>query len=236
MIFKVVPTSGKRSPVVYISICSLVGSVSVMAVKGFGIALKLTVSGGGNQLTHPSTYLFALIVVVSILTQMNYFNKALDQFSTNIVTPIYYVMFTTATIVASVILFHGMNDSGARDTISLLCGFFTIFIGVFLLNNTQRAERRSSTVLTRLSSSIPAPVANRKRRNTLLVRSGRSSLSGYARLDMNGVEDLDEDTTTATSTNTTQNSLSDDFAAARMPLRNSSDSGFSTGRQLEQSG
>lgn len=53
-----------------------------MAVKAFGIALKLTMAGN-NQFTHPSTYVFAIVVVVCVLTQMNYFNKALSQFSTN---------------------------------------------------------------------------------------------------------------------------------------------------------
>lgn len=36
--------------------------------------------------------------------QMNYLNKALDLFNTAVVTPIYYVMFTTATIAASMIM------------------------------------------------------------------------------------------------------------------------------------
>ncbi len=35
---------------------------------------------------------------------MNYLNKALDLFNTAVVTPIYYVMFTTATIAASMIM------------------------------------------------------------------------------------------------------------------------------------
>lgn len=38
------------------------------------------------------------------LSQMNYLNKALDLFNTAVVTPIYYVMFTTATIAASMIM------------------------------------------------------------------------------------------------------------------------------------
>ena len=82
MIYRVAPKHGKKNPLIYISICSTVGSVSVMSVKAFGIALKLTI-GGDNQFTHASTYSFAIVVVVCILTQMNYFNKALSQFSTN---------------------------------------------------------------------------------------------------------------------------------------------------------
>lgn len=83
MVVRVVPTYGRRNPLVYLSICSLVGSISVMSVKAFGVALKLTLNGH-NQLTHISTYCFAILVVFCILVQMNYFNRALDQFSTNV--------------------------------------------------------------------------------------------------------------------------------------------------------
>jgi len=83
MVYSVAPRYGRANPIFYISICSLVGSVSIMAVKGFGVAVKLTF-GGKNQFTHPSTYVFGIVVVVCILVQMNYFNKALDTFSTNV--------------------------------------------------------------------------------------------------------------------------------------------------------
>ena len=136
MIYSVAPKYGKKNPLVYISICSMVGSVSVMAVKGFGIALKLTLAGN-NQFTHPSTYVFIIVVVICILTQMNYLNKALDQYSTSIVNPLYYVLFTTATLCASFILFKGFNTTNAVNTISLLCGFLVIFSGVYLLNFTR---------------------------------------------------------------------------------------------------
>lgn len=69
MIIRIVPKYGQTNPMVYLSICSLVGSVSVMAIKGFGIALKLTLSGQ-NQLTHISTYVLGAVVVGCILVQM----------------------------------------------------------------------------------------------------------------------------------------------------------------------
>ncbi|OLL27019.1 putative magnesium transporter NIPA4 [Neolecta irregularis DAH-3] len=133
MIYRVAPKYGQKNPLVYISICSTVGSVSVMSIKGFGIALKLTLAGN-NQFSHPSTYVFAIVVLVCILIQMNYFNKALDTYSTSIVNPLYYVTFTTATLCASFILFRGFNTTNAVNTISLLCGFLIIFSGVYLLN------------------------------------------------------------------------------------------------------
>ncbi|MCJ1419815.1 hypothetical protein MMC32_006171 [Xylographa parallela] len=133
MIYKICPKYGKRNPLYYLSVCATVGSVSVMSVKAFGIALKLTINGN-NQFTHPSTYAFAIVVVVSILTQLNYFNKALNQFSQSIVNPLYYVTFTTAVLCASFILFRGFNTTDTVNTVSLLCGFLIIFSGVYLLN------------------------------------------------------------------------------------------------------
>ncbi|KAG8891439.1 hypothetical protein FRB99_003597, partial [Tulasnella sp. 403] len=133
MITTIAPRYGKKNPLVYLSICSLVGSITVMASKGFGIAVKLTL-GGNNQFTHPSTYVFMIVTGVCIMVQMNYFNKALDLFSTNVVNPMYYVGFTTCTIVASTILFQGFNTTDATNTASLLVGFIIIFLGVHLLN------------------------------------------------------------------------------------------------------
>jgi hypothetical protein len=83
MIYVVAPTYGRSNPLVYISICSLVGSVSIMAIKGFGIAVKLTLAGN-NQFIYVSTYVFGSVVALCIMIQMNYFNKALDTFSTNV--------------------------------------------------------------------------------------------------------------------------------------------------------
>lgn len=48
--------------------------------------------------------------------------------------PIYYVTFTTATLIASFVLFRGFNTQDPVNTISLICGFLIIFTGVYLLN------------------------------------------------------------------------------------------------------
>ncbi|KAM3529002.1 hypothetical protein MY4038_005596 [Beauveria bassiana] len=133
MIYRVAPVHGKKNALIYLSICSTVGSISVMSAKAFGIALKLTFAGS-NQFSHPSTYVFMILTALCIVTQMNYFNKALACFPSNIVNPLYYVTFTTATLCASFILFSGFNTTDPVNTVSLLCGFLIIFTGVYLLN------------------------------------------------------------------------------------------------------
>ncbi|KAF8394034.1 hypothetical protein HHK36_020236 [Tetracentron sinense] len=104
LIFLFVPRYGQTHLLVYIGICSLMGSLTVMSVKALGIALKLTFSGV-NQFIYFQTWFFTVVVIVCCLLQMVYLNKALDTFNTAVISPVYYVMFTTFTIIASMIMF-----------------------------------------------------------------------------------------------------------------------------------
>ncbi|KAF2997896.1 hypothetical protein E8E13_004262 [Curvularia kusanoi] len=155
MIYKIAPKHGRKNPLIYLSICSTTGSVSIMFIKAFGIALKMTFAGN-NQFTHPSTYVFVIMIVGCILTQMNYFNKALSQFSTNIVNPLYYVTFTTCTLIASCLLFQGFNTASAVNTISLLCGFLIIFSGVYLLNLSREDPNGTNALGNNMTDGIPS--------------------------------------------------------------------------------
>ena len=133
LIFYYGPRCGKENILVYVAICSLIGSLSVMGCKGLGIVLKQTFHGD-NQVRNPISWMLLFAVVGCIVTQMNYLNKALDIFNTSLVTPIYYVMFTTLTIIASAILFKEWSNRNAKDVLGSLSGFLTIIVGVFLLH------------------------------------------------------------------------------------------------------
>lgn len=136
LVYHYIPTYGQTHIMCYIGVCSLVGSLSVMSVKAIGIALKLTLSGM-NQLVYPQTWAFTLVVLLCVITQMNYLNKALDTFNTAVVSPIYYVMFTSLTILASVIMFKDWDGQTPTQIITELCGFVTILSGTFLLHKTK---------------------------------------------------------------------------------------------------
>lgn len=200
MIYRIAPVYGTKNPIYYISICSSVGSISIVSIKAFGIALKLTLNGN-NQFKNLSTYLFIAVVVICIMTQMNYFNKALDQFDTSIVNPLYYVTFTTATLIANFILFRNYNDSGAKDSVSLICGFLIIFSGVFLLNISRKKNKYEAAQLFSQQddlSDIPLEGgvgAFQARRSLNLQRTGASDHEesvGLRRFD-NVYDDDDDD-------------------------------------------
>lgn len=191
MIYKIAPKYGAVNPMVYISICSGVGSLSVCAIKAFGIALKLTFAGN-NQFTHVSTYLFITTVVVCIMTQMTYFNKALAQFDTSIVNPLYYVTFTTMTLTASFILFRGFNTASTVDIISLLCGFLIIFSGVLILDISRKnpdGESREELFSTNKDglSDVPLNADFSAYQFRKSIEMGRPNAQQYYKLPAEGV-------------------------------------------------
>jgi len=60
LVFVVAPECGTSNLLVYIAICSAMGSLSVMSCKGLGIAVKLTLEGS-NQFLFPETYFCILV-------------------------------------------------------------------------------------------------------------------------------------------------------------------------------
>jgi|TARA_B110000967_G_scaffold111811_1_gene114464 drug/metabolite transporter (DMT)-like permease len=137
---KVAPHHGEKHLVVPIAICSLIGSLSVMSVKALGIALRLTFQGN-DQLSNPNTWLCVAIVVPCVITQMNYLNKALDVFNAAVVTPVYYVGFTTCTLTASSVMFKDWQRQTHVELLNQLCGFVTILSGVFVLHVTKDVDK-----------------------------------------------------------------------------------------------
>ena len=128
------PRYGHRNVVVYVTLCSAVGSLTVMGCKGLGLAIKESVAGTRNEMGNWLTWVFLITVVVCITVQMNYLNKALDIFNTGIVTPVYYVFFTTLVIVASMILFKEWDHLSGEDMLGNICGFLTVIMAIILLN------------------------------------------------------------------------------------------------------
>ncbi|KAF6985571.1 hypothetical protein CFC21_003412 [Triticum aestivum] len=140
LVFHFSPLWGQSNVLIYTAICSLMGSLSVMSVKALGTSLKLTFEGT-NQLAYPETWFFMLVVAICVLTQMNYLNKALDTFNTAVVSPIYYVMFTSLTILASIIMFKDWSGQSLGSITSEICGLIVVLSGTILLHVTKDYER-----------------------------------------------------------------------------------------------
>ncbi|KAM3204680.1 putative magnesium transporter NIPA6 [Capsicum annuum] len=114
-------------------------SLQIVSIKAIGIAIKLTLEGI-SQVAYPQTWFFLSVAVICVVTQLNYLNKALDTFNTAIVSPIYYVMFTTMTIIASAIMFKDWAGQSGSDIVSAICGFITVLSGTIMLHVTREQE------------------------------------------------------------------------------------------------
>ncbi|XP_021900539.1 probable magnesium transporter NIPA6, partial [Carica papaya] len=136
------PRYGQTNVLVYLGICSLMGSITVVSIKAIGIAIKLTLEGI-SQMAYPQTWFFITVAAICVITQLNYLNKALDTFNAAIVSPVYYVMFTTLTIVASVIMFKDWSGQNASSIASEICGFVTVLSGTIILHATREQEQSS---------------------------------------------------------------------------------------------
>lgn len=120
-----VPRFGNTNIVVYLLLCSAVGSLTVVFCKAVALGIKEAINIKLDVLSH---YVFCIMI------QMNYLNKSLDIFNTSVVTPVYYVMFTVLVIIASGILFREWQNMPTEDIIGCCCGFLIVTTAVFMLN------------------------------------------------------------------------------------------------------
>ncbi|CAI4230550.1 unnamed protein product [Auanema sp. JU1783] len=156
LVLYVAPRYGHSNIVVYITVCSLIGSLSILSVKGLTLAIKETFSGN-QQFTNILTYFWIASVAICVSVQLIYLNKALDIFNTSMVTPIYYVFFTTFVIMASSILYKEWSCLGASDILGNIVGFLTTIIGIFqmqLFRDVNITWRQIRFFLNRPSSSV----------------------------------------------------------------------------------
>ncbi|XP_059647507.1 probable magnesium transporter NIPA6 isoform X2 [Cornus florida] len=133
------PRYGQTNILVYLGICSLMGSLTVVSIKAIGIAIKLTLEGI-SQIGYPQSWFFLTVAIICVITQLNYLNKALDTFNAAVVSPIYYAMFTTLTIIASAIMFKDWSGQTASSIASEICGFITVLSGTIILHATREQE------------------------------------------------------------------------------------------------
>jgi len=71
--FWVGPRYGKKSMMVYLTICSLIGGLSVVATQGLGAAIVSQISGK-KQYNQPFLYILFVFVIATLLTEIVFLN------------------------------------------------------------------------------------------------------------------------------------------------------------------
>lgn len=71
--FWVAPRYGKKSMMVYLSICSFIGGLSVVAIQGLGAAI-VSQARGIKQYDQPFFWILLVFVVITLVTEIIYLN------------------------------------------------------------------------------------------------------------------------------------------------------------------
>lgn len=71
------PRYGKKSMLVYLSICSLIGGLSVVATQGLGAAV-VTQAAGTPQFNQWFLYVLFVFVIITLVTEIIYLNVSLE--------------------------------------------------------------------------------------------------------------------------------------------------------------
>ncbi len=113
LIFVFAPKYGKQYMMNYITVCSLIGGLSVSVTSGLGSAILLSIRG-------PESVQHWFIYSCSASSLSRCCRDQLPQQGTRIVqhgtvTPTYYVIFTGATLNTSIILQQGLNGISSPD-------------------------------------------------------------------------------------------------------------------------
>ena len=75
--FWVAPRYGKKSMMVYLSICSFIGGLSVVAIQGLGAAI-VTQARGIKQYDQPFLWILLVFVIVTLVTEIIYLNVSVQ--------------------------------------------------------------------------------------------------------------------------------------------------------------
>ncbi|KIR31612.1 hypothetical protein I352_05946 [Cryptococcus deuterogattii MMRL2647] len=173
VVFFVAPKYGKKNMMPYISICSLIGGISVSCTQGLGASI-LTSIQGDNQVKNWFFWFLFVFVIVTLLTEINYLNKALELFNTSMVVPVYFCFFTSATLITSFILYKGLKAS-AVTLITMVLGFLVTCLGITLLQ---------------LSKVDPKELGNKlDRKSTILMEASRHQTEDAEKGQVSSYED-----------------------------------------------
>ncbi|KAG1052902.1 hypothetical protein G6F46_001856 [Rhizopus delemar] len=138
LVFYCAPRWGKSNMLVYICVCSLIGSLSVVFTQGIGGAIVHSFAIE-NQFTNWFVYLVLALTLITLAVEIIYLNKALNIFNTAIVTPTYYVIFTTLSIISSIVFYRGF-DASPVNIVTCVFGFLIICSGVALLQKDRSKD------------------------------------------------------------------------------------------------
>lgn len=140
------------------SLCAtagLYGSLAVLFGKMVAELLGSTFSGV-NQMNEPVTYIYALLMLVFVITQLHYMATALNSFDAMYCVPVFQCFFISGSTLGGACFFNEFAAFGLIQAIFFPIGLTCTLTGVVILSSRQMQLKRSQ-----LSSSDTAQISNK---------------------------------------------------------------------------
>ncbi|KAI8620668.1 magnesium transporter NIPA-domain-containing protein [Chytriomyces sp. MP71] len=156
LIYYAEPKYALHTPFVYIAMSSCGGSYLVLSAQGVGSSIVTTARYYPNQNQFLSWPMYPLIIfmVMTVVFQIHYLNKALAAYSTAIIYPIHYVCFTGMTMISTAFLFREFPVSSVDAGGSIFEGFIVLVVGVILLYKNNIDAKAAMVDVTQVDNHV----------------------------------------------------------------------------------
>jgi len=113
------------------------GAYTALSTKGVSSLLTYRL---WRVLTFPITYALVIILVATAIFQIKYLNRALQHFSSTVVIPTQFVLFTLSVILGSSILYRDFEKATPDRVLKFVAGCALTFSGVYLITSGREKE------------------------------------------------------------------------------------------------
>ena len=100
------PRFGKRFLLIDIGLCSLLGTITVLCSSSVSKFIEIVANGDDSLLRSPIPYVLIPLLGGTAVLQLMFLNRAMMNFDSTQVVPVYYVVFTLCSIGGGGIFFH----------------------------------------------------------------------------------------------------------------------------------
>uniref|UniRef100_A0A7S3DAC4 Magnesium transporter n=1 Tax=Palpitomonas bilix TaxID=652834 RepID=A0A7S3DAC4_9EUKA len=141
---------GKKYVFINLMLCSLLGSYTVVSLKAvsslfIGVADNTAGEEAESPFVAPELYLCIILATVSGALQIRYLQAAMESFGNSEVVPVYYVLFTLATMGAGTIMYKEyyyphriFNEWDILHPVFFGLGLGVTFFGVYLITGGRK--------------------------------------------------------------------------------------------------
>jgi len=137
------PRYGDKYILVYLMLCSLISSITVIAARSFSSMLTSMLEGcdDGEEycdtftdvVSAPLFWVCLLVIVITAIWSVKYLNNAMMLYGNNQVVPLYYCTFTMSSVVGAAIVYDEMRCIRLKTGLMFGFGCAAAFIGVLLV-------------------------------------------------------------------------------------------------------